>query len=299
MDVYILCALLTESFAVCGSRREHFLEHPWQHWQFCMSCPWSPSGVKAFTGDISTPLRHGHDIPEGCPRAVKLLHLLQLFLSFLLSCASTRFFVTVHHTMCVVSCKLQLKDAFDVLFVLFLPYWKKGDSVVSLTRGSSQLIITLVLWRSLALLLRDTGGAERGGWGAGGGDGTTYHARNRLTYIIHDRGYYPSQRPSVVARVALICSHPKPHRLPWPSPCSHTHKPELSTVSLAQDHTRLSLWRCDQSGQEPGPRCGAPIAYLQCDFSRRPLHGRGNAKSCLFIIQWTAFWTITGSRLNF
>lgn len=287
MDVYILCALLTESFAVCGSRREHFLEHPWQHWQFCMSCPWSPSGVKAFTGDISTPLRHGHDIPEGCPRAVKLLHLLQLLLSFLLSCASTRFCASS-----VASCSWKTRF---MCFLFFFPYWKKGDSVVSLTRGSSQLIITLVLWRSLcfsAIL------AVRRGAG-GRGDGTTYHARNRLTYIIHDRGYYPSQRPSVVARVALICSHPKPHRLPWPSPCSHTHKPELSTVSLAQDHTRLSLWRCDQSGQEPGPRCATPIAYLQCDFSRRPLHGRGNAKSCLFIIQWTAFWTITGSRLNF
>lgn len=121
-------------------------------------------------------------------------------------------------------------------------------------------------------------------------DGTTYHARNRLTYIIYDHGYYPSQCPSVAAvHIVLICSHPKPYRLSWPSPCSHTDKPELSTVSLAQDHTRLSLWRCDQSRQEPGPRCAEPIVYLQCDFSRRPLRGGENAKSCLFIIQWTAF----------
>lgn len=214
-----------------------------------------------------------------------------LFLAFV--CIYT-FSVTVRHSMCVVSCKLQLKDTFDVLFVFFSLLKKSWLSCVFNTRLVALNNHTCTL--TLGLLLCDTGGAERGGWG---GDGTTYHARNRLTYIIHDRGYYPSQRPSVVARVALICSHPKPHRLPWPSPCSHTHKPELSTVSLAQDHTRLSLWRCDQSGQEPGPRCAAPTAYLQCDFSRRPLHGRGNAKSCLFIIQWTAFWTITGSRLNF
>lgn len=134
MDVYILCVLLTESFAVCGSKREHFLDHPWQHWQFCMSCPWSPSGVKAFTWDISTPLRHGHDIPEGCPRAVKLLLLLQLPSSCLLSCASTQFCMTVCHSMCVVSCKLQLKDASDLLFI-------------SLIKGA--INITLVLWRSL------------------------------------------------------------------------------------------------------------------------------------------------------
>lgn len=119
MNVYIPCALLTERFPFCGSERERFLAHPWQHWEFCTSCPRSPSGVKAFTGDISTPLRHGRDIPEGRPRAVKLLHLLQLLLPFLLLCASTRSCVTAHHATCVVSCKSQLKAACDLLFCCF------------------------------------------------------------------------------------------------------------------------------------------------------------------------------------
>lgn len=192
MDVYILCVLLTESFAVCRSKRKHFLEHPWQHWQFCMSCPWSPSGVKAFTWDISTPLRRGHDIPEGCPRAVKVLLLLQLPSSCLLSCASTQLCVTVHLMMCIVSCQVQLKDASDQLFLFFwlFTFWVKGtikDHTCTCFDGHPASPRYLgVRWSG----------------------GTTCHARNRLTYIIHDGGYYPSQRPSVVAaHVVLICSH--------------------------------------------------------------------------------------------
>lgn len=65
--------------------------------------------------------------------------------------------------MCVVSCKLQLKDAFDVLFVFFSLLKKKRLSCLFNTRLIALNNHTCTL--TLALLLRDTGGARRGGWG--------------------------------------------------------------------------------------------------------------------------------------
>lgn len=145
MDVYVLPVLLMGSLVVCGSKREHFLENPWQHWQFCMSCPWSPSGVKAFTGDTFTPLRHGHDIPEGCPRAVKLLHTLQPLLSFLFSCASALNLCDApsYHVRCQLQVVLEshIWSALLLFFSLSSLKKKKGDSVVSLAWGLSQFII--------------------------------------------------------------------------------------------------------------------------------------------------------------
>lgn len=59
----------------------------------------------------------------------------------------------------------------------------------------------------------------------------TYDACDHLPYIIQHHSHYPSDIPSVVLCIALICSHPNlivSHGL---FPVA-THKPKLSSVSL-------------------------------------------------------------------
>lgn len=63
------------------------------------------------------------------------------------------------------------------------------------------------------------------------GSWSTYHACNHLTYIIQDHSHYPSECPSVVPCIPLICSHSNLILSHGLFPVA-THKPKLSTVSL-------------------------------------------------------------------
>lgn len=75
---------------------------------------------------------------------------------------------------------------------------------------------------------------------------STYHACNHHTYIIQDHIHYASDCPSVVRSIAIICPHSNLILSHGLFPVT-TRKPKLCTVSLKEDHTRLSSWRHDQS----------------------------------------------------
>lgn len=58
---------------------------PTEPWEFCMSCFRSPLWSESFYRDISSPLRHGYDIPEGHPRIVSSFSSFKVFAASFMS----------------------------------------------------------------------------------------------------------------------------------------------------------------------------------------------------------------------
>lgn len=193
--------------------------------------PTLPLWNESFYRDISTPLRHDHDILEGHPRTLELFQLFQPLSLLVVTCLCLTVYVVIStkgHVCLCPECwtKQKQTNKKNATFQLFSFYeaWTIKKHV-----HTSCVNVTL------HLISISVGELQR-------------PPCMQPSHIHNSRSHPPSIWMSLSC--TIHCTNPpsfKPHPLSWPFPCSHTHKPEPCTVSLKLDHTTLSLWRCDQS----------------------------------------------------
>lgn len=182
-----------------------------------------PLRSESFYRDISTPLRHGHDIPEGCPRAVELLHLLQLLLLLLSSFhVQPRGFVR-RSVFCFFRYDCALSVALRAPHLL--RFFEIATQTTRLFRFCEAPAIKNRVCRSVLMSLCIPSISAQG---------KPHHLPcMQPPYMHNSRSWLLSIWMSLgctVHRANLLSF--ETHRLSWPFPCSHTHKPKLSTVSL-------------------------------------------------------------------